>query len=112
MNGPGAKINQPREDLNTVDDATLQDNDYQQQALVPLPWSTHGGEDVGIYAHGPFSWLFHRTVDNTFIAHAMKYAMCVEPYTKEEHCNGHTSLQTSWVLMLALLTHILIEYLH
>uniref|UniRef100_A0A0X3NWQ7 Alkaline phosphatase n=1 Tax=Schistocephalus solidus TaxID=70667 RepID=A0A0X3NWQ7_SCHSO len=111
MNGPGAKINQTREDLNKVDEATLQGTDYRQQALAPLRWSTHGGEDVGIYAQGPFSWMFHRTVDNTFIAQTMKYAMCVEPYTTEKHCNYCASLQAKWTFVLTLFTHILLEKL-
>nr|VZI27318.1 unnamed protein product [Spirometra erinaceieuropaei] len=86
MNGPGAKINETRANLSAIADAELMDKDFLQQALVPLKWSTHGGDDVGVYATGPFSWMFHRTVDNTFIAQTMKYALCVEPYTSEKHC--------------------------
>ena len=41
--------------------------DFKQQALVPLPSETHGGEDLGIYAIGPWSHLFQGTVEeNTF----------------------------------------------
>ena len=40
-------------------------------------YETHGGEDVGIYAVGPYSHLFTGTIDNTFIAHAMAWAACL-----------------------------------
>ncbi|BHF58758.1 hypothetical protein SprV_0100171300 [Sparganum proliferum] len=109
MNGPGAKVNQSRDNLNEVDEATLQSSNYAQQALAPLQWSTHSGEDVGVYAHGPFSWMFHRTVDNTFIAQTMKYAMCVEPFTEEKHCDGCANLRATWNIALAFFAHILVE---
>ncbi|VDK82036.1 unnamed protein product [Dibothriocephalus latus] len=91
INGPGAPVNETRKDVNKMTDEETSGNDFLQQALVPIRWSTHGGDDVPVYATGPFSWMFHRTVDNTFIAQTMKYAMCVEPYTAEEHCSRSTS---------------------
>ena len=36
----------------------------------------HGGEDVAIYANGPMSFLFTKTVEQNFIPHAMAYAAC------------------------------------
>uniref|UniRef100_A0A183SJK5 alkaline phosphatase n=1 Tax=Schistocephalus solidus TaxID=70667 RepID=A0A183SJK5_SCHSO len=102
MNGPGAKINENRANLSEIPDETLQNKDFVQQALVPLPWATHGGDDVGVYAIGPFSWMFHRTVDNTFIAQVMKYALCLEPYASEIHCNT-IGQQPSLCVILAFL---------
>lgn len=40
-------------------------------------FETHGGEDVAIYASGPMSFLFSRTVEQNFIAHAMAYSACI-----------------------------------
>lgn len=71
-NGPGG-TNEPkaRPDL-TMEQAT--DPDYIQQALVPLASETHAGEDVGIYAIGPWSHLFQNTVEQNYIFHVMDYA--------------------------------------
>uniref|UniRef100_A0A8C6Z9N4 Alkaline phosphatase n=1 Tax=Nothoprocta perdicaria TaxID=30464 RepID=A0A8C6Z9N4_NOTPE len=55
--------------------------DYKQQAAVPLSSETHGGEDVAILAKGPMAHLFHGVQEQTYVAHAMAYAACIEPYT-------------------------------
>lgn len=55
-------------------------NDYRQQAPVPLDSETHGIEDVAIFAKGPMSHLFHGVQEQSYIAHVMAYAACVEPY--------------------------------
>ena len=80
-NGPGAlavrdakKPDRPRRDLSNVDTAAP---DYLQQALVPLGSETHSGEDVPIYAGGPWAHLFQRTVEQNYIFHVMNYALNV-----------------------------------
>ncbi|VDM05889.1 unnamed protein product [Schistocephalus solidus] len=88
MNGPGARTEEPRADLHQLSSAQLTDKEFRQQALVPLSDATHGGEDVGVYATGPFSHLFHRTIDNTYLAHVMKWALCLPPYQTEAHCSS------------------------
>ncbi|XP_045127003.1 alkaline phosphatase-like [Portunus trituberculatus] len=82
-NGPGynySVINNTvvRHDPSTVDTT---DVDYRYQAAVPMPpiKETHGGEDVGLWAIGPMSHLFHRTHEQHYIAHAMAYAACIGP---------------------------------
>ncbi len=69
-NGPGAALG-ARSDLSKTDTTAL---DFRQQSLVPLAGETHGGEDVAIYAGGPWAQLFAGTVDENFIYHAMAYA--------------------------------------
>lgn len=54
---------------------------YKQQAAVPLDSETHGGEDVAILAKGPMAHLFHGVQEQTYVAHVMAYAACLEPYT-------------------------------
>uniref|UniRef100_A0A674H238 Alkaline phosphatase n=1 Tax=Taeniopygia guttata TaxID=59729 RepID=A0A674H238_TAEGU len=71
-NGPGY----PGPDRPSVDPF-----DYQPQAAVPLESETHGGEDVAILAKGPMAHLFHGVQEQTYVAHAMAYAACIEPYT-------------------------------
>ena len=70
-NGPGAK-DEPRGDVSKVD--TL-DPDYVQQALVPLASETHSGEDVAIFAGGPWAHLFQGVVDEQYIFHVIDHAL-------------------------------------
>ena len=72
MNGPGAKLDEPRADLTNVD---TQDPDFLQQALVPLGESeTHAGDDVAIFAQGPWAHLFQGIVEQNLIYHVMAKA--------------------------------------
>lgn len=56
--------------------AETEGKDYVQEAAVYRKFETHGGEDVAIYARGPMGFLFTRTVEQNFIAHAMAYSAC------------------------------------
>lgn len=60
--------------------SSLAGNDYLQQAPVPLDSETHGIEDVAIFAKGPMSHLFHGVQEQSYIAHVMAFAGCLEPY--------------------------------
>jgi alkaline phosphatase len=51
------------------------DPDYVQEALIPRSSETHGGEDVAIYARGPWAHLFQGTVEQNYIFHVMKQAL-------------------------------------
>nr|CDS24569.1 intestinal type alkaline phosphatase 1 [Echinococcus granulosus] len=102
MTGPGAKMNATRDDVSKMNDTYINDKDTQLQALIPINWSTHGGDDVAVFANGPFSYLFHSTVENTFIAQAMKYAMCAPPYTNEPFCVA-CGLKVSLFAMIGLI---------
>lgn len=69
--GPGAKPDQARDDLSTVDTAA---RNFLQPALIPLINETHGGEDVAIYARGPSAYLFRGVVEENYIFHVMYHA--------------------------------------
>ncbi|XP_022124889.2 alkaline phosphatase-like [Pieris rapae] len=52
--------------------------DAVHAAAVPRQWSTHGGEDVPIYALGPMATvLFTGVVEQSYIPHAIAYAACL-----------------------------------
>lgn len=51
------------------------DPDYVQQALIPLSSETHSGEDVAVFAKGPWSHLFDGVVEQNYIFHVMDYAV-------------------------------------
>ena len=57
----------------TQDDAT--DLDYVQQALVPKSSESHSGEDVAVYAKGPWAHLFDSTLEQNVIFHVMHHAV-------------------------------------
>lgn len=69
-NGPGAvKESEARpEPMNTTGP------DYKQQSLVPLDSETHGGEDVAIFAGGPWAHLFAGSVEQNYIFHVIDHA--------------------------------------
>jgi alkaline phosphatase len=77
-NGPGSIFGDgkqgavERPDLSSVDTT---DPDFLQQALVPMTSETHAGDDVAIYASGPFAHLFHGTVEQHFIFHVAAHAL-------------------------------------
>lgn len=83
LNGPGSVlIEQPdgsyfgtRPNV-TEDEAT--DLDYPQQALVPKSSETHSGEDVAVYAKGPWAHLLDGTIEQNVIFHVMHHAATVE----------------------------------
>lgn len=54
------------------------DPDYMQQALVPRSSETHAGEDVAIYAKGPYAHLVDGTVEQNYIFHVMLHAATAE----------------------------------
>jgi alkaline phosphatase len=62
----------PRADLSTVDTTA---NDFKQQALVPFNSETHGGEDVAIYARGPWAHLVQGTMEENAVYWVMSKAL-------------------------------------
>ena len=49
--------------------------DYHQEAHVPLGSETHGGEDVAIYARGPWAHLLHGVQEQNYLYYVMRYAL-------------------------------------
>ncbi|MGE0594668.1 MAG: alkaline phosphatase [Vicinamibacterales bacterium] len=49
--------------------------DYLQESMVPLAGETHGGEDVAIYATGPWAHLFHGVHEQHYVFHVMSHAL-------------------------------------
>ena len=69
--GTEAESPGPRPDLSEVDTTTI---DFKQQSLVPLASETHGGEDVAVFAWGPYAHAFHGVVEQNLIYHVMAKA--------------------------------------
>lgn len=67
-NGPGAIAGErPAPEATTAPG-------YRQQAAVPLGSETHSGEDVALYALGPWSHLVGGVLEQNAIFHIMAYA--------------------------------------
>ena len=62
--------------------------DLRYPSAAPRDSETHGGDDVSIFARGPFAHLFHTTHEQTHVAHVMMYASCLGHYAEEERCKG------------------------
>ncbi|OWF56050.1 alkaline phosphatase-like [Mizuhopecten yessoensis] len=100
-NGPGAiemeallhhGTYKGRANLTSIDTAS---KDFQTQSAVPLLYETHAGEDVGIYARGPMSHLFHGVHEQHYIPHAMAFASCVGDYKDDANCAASLATFTS-----------------
>lgn len=70
---------------------------FKQPTTVPLYEETHGGDDVGVYAVGPYSHLFTGVYEQHYIAHAMMYATCLGPedYLKAPACDSTSAVKFS-----------------
>lgn len=71
-NGPGAKVEGPRNDPAQEDTEAL---NYLQQATVPTSGETHAGEDVVVKASGPSAHLFSGTIEQHSIYHIAKHIL-------------------------------------
>lgn len=83
LNGPGAVLKEQedksysgsRPDL-TEEEA--EDSEYVQQALIPMSSESHSGEDVAVWARGPFAHLFDGVIEQNYIFHVMNHAANAE----------------------------------
>ena len=64
--------------------ATGPGDDYP--SLVKMAEGAHSGEDVPIYATGPWAHLFVGSMDNTLIPNIVAYAACIGPF-KGDNCH-------------------------
>jgi len=59
---------------------------FRQPSASPLKSETHGGDDVGIWATGPWSHLIHGVHEQSYIATVMSYSGCLGKYHAREGC--------------------------
>ena len=79
--------------------------DYVQQSAIPMQYETHSGEDVAIYATGPWSHLYQKVHEENYIPHVMSYAACISQLGKSSaHCqfftnsSSHSVMENTWHL--------------
>lgn len=76
-NGPGYKRPESDGSRHDISKDDMHDIDYTFPATAPLSSETHGGDDVAVFARGPWSHLFAGAFEQNFIPHVMAYASCV-----------------------------------
>ncbi|XP_036393513.1 alkaline phosphatase-like [Megalops cyprinoides] len=107
-NGPGFSLVNGSRANPQLDNTTK--TGYRQQAAVPLTFETHTGEDVAVYARGPWAHLLTGTNDNTYIAHVMAHAACIGPHSSRcaprtpVHSTAHLPLPPALLLLMPLLS--------
>ena len=50
---------------------------YKYPSMVPLTSETHGGDDVAIFARGPYAHLFTGVLEQNTLPHFMAFASCI-----------------------------------
>ncbi|XP_050414004.1 alkaline phosphatase isoform X1 [Patella vulgata] len=114
-NGPGgdseSEISRlsglPRKNLTSVDTRNV---DFKFPAAVKMPSETHAAEDVGIFATGPMSHLFHGVHNQNYIAHVMAYASCVG--SNKKHCDKSRNTGIDINIDNSLIGYLILHYLH
>jgi alkaline phosphatase len=96
--GNGPNFNSPR-NPNYLYSLDTNSTNYLSPAALPLKSETHGGEDVPVYAQGPWSHLFIGTMEQHTIPHKMAYAACWGAYANRKGCEsaGRTAGATTTV---------------
>ncbi|KAJ8879908.1 hypothetical protein PR048_020528 [Dryococelus australis] len=81
---------------------------YRHFAGHPIDSETHGGEDVAVYARGPFAHLLAGVFEQSYVAHAVSYAACFGPSAdmcparaRRRYASSSTSAaaSTSWAVL-------------
>ena len=70
--GPGRRPS----NYDVAKDATLASRDYVYPSTVYTETASHGGEDVALFATGPYSQLFHGLMDQHEIPHVLSFVSC------------------------------------
>lgn len=81
LNGAGSVLREDQDWAGARPELTQElatDLDYPQQALIPMSSETHSGEDVAVYAKGPWAHLLDGTIEQNVIFHVMHHAATAE----------------------------------
>ncbi|XP_053669575.1 alkaline phosphatase-like [Anopheles marshallii] len=60
------------------------DPDFTYPAAVPYEDETHGGDDVAVFAQGPWAHIFSGLYEQHVIGHGLFYAACLGPDTFQQ----------------------------
>lgn len=60
-----------------ITEISISAKNYVYPSSAPLRSETHGGDDVGVFALGPWSHLLTGVFEQNLIPHVMAYASCI-----------------------------------
>lgn len=80
------------------------DNNYTFPALVPRGSETHGGDDVAVYARGPWSHLFTGNYEQNYIPIAEAYAAGIGPSANRNSVNNDAAKYHYSYLLISIYT--------
>ncbi|XP_066997528.2 membrane-bound alkaline phosphatase isoform X2 [Anabrus simplex] len=76
-NGPGFQPPERSCNRHDLTEDNMKTDTYEYPALVPLTSETHGGDDVAVFATGPWAHLLTGMYEQNYIPHVMAYASCI-----------------------------------
>ncbi|KAG4071400.1 hypothetical protein HA402_011554 [Bradysia odoriphaga] len=76
-NGPGYMYHRNDEGRLNLTGVGITNYDFMHPATVPMGSESHAGDDVGIFASGPWAHLFTGVLEQNVIPHFMAYAACI-----------------------------------
>lgn len=84
---------------------------YTFPATFYLKSETHGGEDVAVYARGPWAHLLVGVYEQTVIPHVMSYAAGIGPGANATHTSGALGLHNSIYLYITVSAGAILRFL-
>lgn len=91
-----------------------EDPNFQSPAAIYAELGSHGGEDVGLWADGPLSWLFSGSMENSEVAHLIEQVLCLYPdrmdcvvYSKPTQVAESYSSAPVWIAIISMLVALL-----
>ena len=61
---------------------------YRSLGAVETDDTPISGEDVPVFAEGPFAHLFSGVMEQSYVGSTLAFAACTEEFCKEEHCKA------------------------
>lgn len=90
---------------------------YQVPSPVPLESETHGGDDVLIFAKGPYAHLYVGTHQQSYIPHVIGFSACLGDGAKSPLCkdvpdnNGATLVVSGCIVgVMLFFTRLAVKY--
>jgi alkaline phosphatase len=110
-NGPGYRSTYNGVELERVDITSqdLKNPERRASATVPLSSETHAGEDVGVYASGPWSHLFVGSYEQNNLPLMMAYAAQIGEYRTELDSTETTTTDSASLKSVSLIIFILVS---
>ena len=96
-----------------LQDQDVSDFKYVSPGLIPRYEESHASDDVGLWAQGPLSFMFHTTHKQSYIGHVLAFSICAGPYS-DQKCpiwssqrRNHQASTKTWPIVLGVTVFLL-----